>query len=971
MSNLHGFELICEENIQEINGTARIYRHVKTGAELLSITTEDENKCFGISFRTPPPNGTGLPHILEHSVLCGSRKYPVKEPFVELIKGSLHTYLNAFTYPDRTVYPVASQNERDFYNLVDVYLDAVFHPRITRHIFEQEGWHYEIDKPEEPLRYKGVVFNEMKGAYSSPDRLIYEYSQHSLFPDNAYGVDSGGDPVEIPDLLYDEFVEFHRTFYHPSNALICFYGDDDPEKRLAVLDEYLREFDPIEVTSKIPLQPRFTEPKRFVRTYEAGDETGPKRGMVTVNWILAETLEPELHYAFHALGHILIGTPASPLRKALIDSGLGEELTGAGLESEIRETFFSTGLKGIDPDDSQKVEDLVLSTLEGLARDGIDRKTVEASLNTLEFALRENNTGGFPRGLALMLRAHDLWTFDGDPLAVLSFEKPLAAIKEKFTSGEKYFEQLIQTYLLDNPHRTTVLLKPEPGLGEKLAVEEKNRLGRARSSMSPERIDELVADTAELKRLQAEPDPPEALATIPRLTLDDLDKEIKTIPIEITGQNGTEILYHDLFTNGIVYLDLGFNLHILPQESLPYLPLFGRALLEMGTEKEDYVSLLQRIGRTTGGISRGFLTSSLPEQSVGLAWFFLRGKAMVPQVDDLLGILGDVLTTARLDNRDRFRQMVLEEKAAFEAGLTLAGHRIVSGRLRSRFTEADWASEQMGGITYLFFLRRLAEEIESDWPKVLDNLVSIRNTLLNRNAMLCNVTLDGDGWNGVRPMIASFLADLPAADTATAQWSRESDMTPEGLTLPAQVNYVGKATNLYDLGYEYDGSSMVITRFISRTWLWDRVRVQGGAYGAFCNFDRRSGVLGFASYRDPNLLETIDVYDQAADFLRDIPISGDELTKAIIGAVSDLDAYQLPDAKGYTSMARHLAGDTDEDRQKRRDQVLSTTVDDFKRFADVLMRAKEKGLVGVLGAPAAIKEANEKLNGLFQVTKVL
>jgi Zn-dependent M16 (insulinase) family peptidase len=344
---------------------------------------------------------------------------------------------------------------------------------------------------------------------------------------------------------------------------------------------------------------------------------------------------------------------------------------------------------------------------------------------------------------------------------------------------------------------------------------------------------------------------------------------------------------------------------------------------------------------------------------------------MVPQVDDLLGILHDVLTTVRLDNRDRFRQIVLEEKASFEAGLTGSGHRIVSGRLRSRFTEADWASEQMGGITHLFFLRRLAEQIESDWPNVLKDLRTIRETLLNRNSMLCNVTLDGDGWREVRPRLDSFLADLPAADAAVAEWSRDSEMVPEGMTLPAQVNFVGKAADLYDLGYEYDGSAMVITRFISRTWLWDRVRVQGGAYGAFCNFDRRSGVLAFASYRDPNLLETIDVYDQAANFLRDIPVSEDELTKAIIGAVSDLDAYQLPDAKGYTSMARHLAGDTDEDRQKRRDQVLSTTADDFKSFADVLMRAKEKGLVGVLGSPAAIKEAKEKLSGLFQVTKVL
>ncbi|TEU10373.1 MAG: peptidase M16, partial [Anaerolineales bacterium] len=664
MTNFHSLELLREQNIAELNTKAQLFRHVTTGAELLSLENDDENKVFGITFRTPPPDSTGVAHILEHSVLCGSRKYPVKEPYVELLKGSLKTFLNAFTYPDKTCYPIASQNLQDFYNLINVYLDAVFYPRITPHIFQQEGWHYELENPDDPIIFKGVVFNEMKGAYSSPDRVLAEYSQYSLFPDTTYGLESGGHPRHIPDLTYEQFKAFHQTYYHPSNARIFFYGDDHSDERLRSVNDYLKNFEPLAVDSAVHLQPRFDQPKRLTRSYAVSQDADiHKKGMVTVNWLLSETTDPETNLALHVLEHILIGTPASPLRKALIDSGLGEDLAGVGLEDELRQMFFSTGLKGIDAKDADRIEALALQTLTTLTQEGIDPHTLEAALNTIEFRLRENNTGNFPRGLLLMLRSLTTWLYDGDPLALPAFEAPLAAIKTHLATDETYFEDMVCQYLLQNPHRTTLILQPDPDLSGREEAAEKERLAQARAIMSRADLRAVIANTRQLKKMQETPDPPEALATIPRLRLSDLDKKNKIIPLELLERNGTQILYHDLFSNGIAYLDVGFNLHTLPQEYLPYVPLFGRALLEIGTEQEDFVTLSQRIGRKTGGIRPESFTSVIRETKEGVVWLFLRSKAIPAQADDLLAILRDVLLTVRLDNQERFRQMVLEEKA--------------------------------------------------------------------------------------------------------------------------------------------------------------------------------------------------------------------------------------------------------------------------------------------------------------------
>lgn len=963
------FTLAAERDIHELNSHARLYIHDGTGARLLSVTNDDENKTFGITFRTPPASSNGTPHIMEHSVLCGSRKYPVKEPFIELAKSSLNTFLNAFTFPDKTCYPIASTNLQDFYNLIEVYLDAVFYPLLPERILKQEGWHYELESADGPMTLKGVVFNEMKGNYSSPDSLLGDYSQHSIFPDTVYGLDAAGDPLVIPDLTYSEFKAFHDRFYHPSNSYVWFYGDDPEQQRLEIMESWLKDFQRQDPGSEIALQGSFDAPRREAHKYDSGETDEPK-SYITLNWMLGESPDAETSLGLSMLSHILTATPASPLRKTLMDSGLGEDLAGMDFSEEYRQMIYSTGMKGVNAEDVDKVEELILATLRELTS-GIDPDTIAASVNTVEFQLRELNTGGFPRGLALMLGALTSWIYDRDPLEAIIYEAPLGSIKSRLASGERYFEGLIQRYLIDNPHRSTVVMEPDPEENQRREQLEQERINAARAGMDGEQVEQVIRQTEELKRQQETPDSPEALATIPSLALSDLDKQVKTIPIEVTRQDGAQVLYHDLFTNGILYLDLGFDLHYVPQDLLPLVGLFGRALLELGTETEDFVRLTQRIGRSTGGIYPSTLNATVRDGGGSTLWFMLRGKAIVSQTPELLAILRDLLLTANLDNPERFKQIVLEEKAGAEAGLVPGGHRVVNTRLRSRYTEAGWANEQISGLENLFFLRKLADELDHDWPGVVARLEAVREALINRSGMLVNATVDAAGWNLVQPRIDEFLHTLPSRKPQPQRWARPEQAANEGLTIPAQVNYVGKGGNLFALGYEPHGSVHVISNYLRNTWLWERVRVQGGAYGGYSNFDQNSGVFTFTSYRDPNVLPTLQNYDKAAAFLRELQLNESELTRSIIGTIGDMDAYMLADAKGYQSMVRHLTRYTDEERQRVRDEVLGTAVSDFRRFGEVLGRLAEKGDVVVMGSADAINKANSDSGDFLEVKKVL
>ncbi|MEO6012912.1 MAG: insulinase family protein [Devosia sp.] len=964
------FDLVRDETILEIASNVRLYRHKKTGAEVMSYVNDDENKVFGITFKTPPEDSTGVAHILEHSVLCGSRKYPVKKPFVELIKSSMNTFLNAMTFPDKTAYPVASQNLQDFYNLVDVYLDAVFFPLISEDTFRQEGWHYEADGTQMPLSFKGVVFNEMKGVYSSPASVLGKLSQLSLYPDNAYGVNSGGDPKAIPDLTYSYFKNFHKKFYHPSNARIVFYGDDPADRRLSMLDEYLTQFDAAPIDARIRPQPRFHAPKHIESTYAATEaEPGKKTGMVTVNWMLDEVTNPETTLALAVLEHVLVGNSAAPLRKALTDSGLGEGLTGSGLADDMLQPYFTVGMKGIDEADGGKVEALILETLARLAKDGIDPLTIEASINSFEFALRENNTGSFPRGMALMFRTMRNWLHGGDPFEALTYEQPLASLKAKLAAGERVFETIIRHDLVDNQHRTTVLLKADTSLAAQEIAEERARLDAVAAALDEEEREEVVEITAKLKALQEATDPPEALAKIPTLGLKDLDRTNKPIPIERGNLNGATLYTHALPTNGVIYLDLGFDLRRVPQDLVPYLSLFSRALFQTGTAKEDFVSLTQRIGRSTGGVGASRSISMMRDTTSIAAWLFVRGKAVPDKIGELLAIIDDVLTSARLDNRERIKQMALEEKAGFESGLSGRGNGIAVSRLSAALNSASWANEHSGGVAYLFFLRDLIARMDSDWAGVQAAFEGLRDILIDRNSMIVNVTADAALLKTIEPQLGAFIANLPASIGAINVWPT-TPVLNEGLTFPGQVNYVAKGANIYDLGYQHSGATSVAMRHLNTTYLWDKVRVQGGAYGGSASFDPFSGGLFFSSYRDPNLLPTLAAYDGAAAFLKE-GVGDQDLVRSIIGAIGSIDTYRLPDAKGFTSLMWELTGNSEDNRQHRREEVLSASSTDFKRFAEVLAEVATTGKVAVLGSEAAIKAANEDRPGFLSVTKVL
>ena len=968
--SLHpAFDLVRDEHIAEANSQAQLFRHRKTGAEVLSLLNDDENKVFGITFKTPPDDSTGVAHILEHSVLCGSRKYPVKKPFVELIKGSLNTFLNAMTFPDKTAYPVASQNLKDFYNLVDVYLDAVFFPLISEDTFRQEGWHYELDEPGAPLVYKGVVFNEMKGVFSSPDAVMRDLAQRSLYPDTTYGKSSGGDPKAIPELTYQQFKGFHERFYHPSNTRAFFSGDDDAAQRQAILDEYFSQFERQSVDAEVALQPRFNAPRQVSGTYAGTVDEGKARdGMVSVNWMIDPPADRTEALSHGMLSYLLAGNPASPLRKALTESGLGEGMTGGGIGSGLRQPMASFGMKGIDPADAPKVEALILETLGDIARTGFPAEQLEAAANTFEFSLRENNTGSYPRGMVYMFNALGNWLHDGDPLAALHFEDALAALKQK--AGEGHFARKITRLFLDNTHRTTVTLRADPEQGAREAAHEAQILADMRAGMDEAALARTVSETEKLKALQDAVDDPAMLAKIPTLTLGDLPRETRTVPIDIGTLGDVRLFRHDLPTLGIIYLDLGFDLHVLDRELLPYLPLFGRALLQTGTGRQDFVSLTQRIGRSTGGIAQHRGLSARQGSDGSAAWFFLSGKAVPDRMEEMLAIMGDVLLDARLDNRERFRQMALEEKAGFEARLVPSGNAIVDTRLKSGLTEASWVAEQLGGISYLGFVRDLVKRVDSDWDGVLAALRRIRDTLFNRGRMLVNVTADGVLWDRAESEIASFLQRLPDEQFAFADWKAERQPRSEGLIIPAQVNYVGKGANLRQLGFEMTGASSVVLKFLNTTYLWDKVRVQGGAYGGSSRFDLTSGNFSFLSYRDPNLLKTLDAYDGASKALR-TAIGENDLQRSIIGVIGDVDGYEFPDAKGYSSMWRHLTGTTDAIRQQRRDEILGTTEADFRRMADAVEAVARHGHVVVLGGEAAIKAANEQRPGLLDVQKVM
>ncbi len=955
------FKLLWEQDVQEVFGKVTLWEHKLTGAQLLSITNNDENKCFGVTLRTPPSDSSGVAHILEHSVLCGSENYRTREPFVELLKGSLQTFLNAFTFPDKTCYPVASTNLQDFYNLIDVYIDAVFHPLISKDTFLQEGWHVDAISADEPWAFKGVVYNEMKGVYSSPDSVLAEKSQQSLFPDMLYSLDSGGQPQAILNLTYESFKNFHKNYYHPSNARFFFWGDDDEDKRLAIVADAIKNYKKIDSNSEIPLQKFFDTPRQIEVPYASSEQDDA--AMFTLNWLLSETSSVENLLIFEILEHILMGLPGSPLRKALIESGLGEDTTGVGLETDLRQMYFSVGLKGMDERQIHTAETLIFDTLAELVAQGIKQETIEAAINSVEFSLRENNTGRFPRGISAMVHCLATWLYTTDPnvtLASLMWEKQLVAIKARLAEGETIFENYIEKWFLENNHRSTVILLPDTTYEARLAKEEQARMARIQDACSPSERVAMVEETKRLRAVQERLDSPEALASIPSLSVADLALKNNPIPIQEKGDKLAPILVHELDTAGIAYVNLLLPLQAVPEKLFPLVPLLGRALTEMGTTKRDFVQMGMHVAAKTGGIwAEPFLATHRLDRTP-VAYFTLGGKAVSDKTSELFDIIHETLFEPKLDQQERFSQMLLEAKARLEYSLISSGHAAISSRIKARYSSTGWLEELTDGITHLEYLRNLIDEVENNWASVLADLQSLHKAIISSKGCLMDCTGDAKTLKQVEAKAQTFMLTMPQKDFTPAKWTKPNLPKAEVFTAPAQINYVGKGANLYDLGYKYHGSAQVIFKYLRMGYLWEKVRVQGGAYGVFCAFDRLSGVLMQASYRDPGVLETLTAYDNTANFLRGFNPDQREISAAIVGTIGDIDTYMLPDAKGAVSLSRHLCADTEDARQQMRDEVLSTTAKDFNDFADIMEQAAKSGSISIVGGSKAEQAGQEQ-----------
>ena len=999
------YELIKTEEVAERGLVAKLYKHKATGAEVLSVDADDENKVFSCNFRTLPKDDTGVPHILEHSVLCGSRRYPVKEPFVEMLKGSLKTFLNAMTAPDKTMYPVASQNKQDFFNLASVYLDACLFPRILDpvqgpQILKQEGWHYEVADAGEPLKYnlkyKGVVFNEMKGVYSSPDQLHYRALKSALFRGHPiYSIDSGGDPRAIPSLTYEAFSNFHKTYYHPANARLFVYGKEDElpvEQRLALLEQWLGEFGApdFDADEQIPIQPLVDAPYEVEESYpvDPNGKQAPTQ-FVTLSWLLnTEPLDPKTKLAFGVLNDLLLGTSSAALQKPLLESQLGASVVGGGYGSSLQQAAFSVGLKGVatGAEAKQQVSDLILSTLSGIAEGGFDDTAIEASMNTVEFRLRASSASPM-KGLSFMMGAMSEWNYGRDPIAPLRFEETLSQLKaDVASSGGQVFVELLRKYVLDNGHRVTLTLVPEPTLASTLEADEEAELEAVRSQLGASELEQLAEETAALKAAQAAHDDPADLAKLPTLSTADLEPKTKPVPVEVAtisvggGSGSATLLTHELPTDGICYLNVALDMRRLSLADLPYLPLLTRMMSELGTDALDETAFTRKKGAATGGLGISTLTSPKPRQhgAVGgrdemAAYVVLGGRATAAKAADLFELSAQMLTATNLDNRGRVIEMLKQGISRMEAAVVSSGNSYANGALAAKFTLDGHVDELLGGLPQLGTMREALQQAEEDWPTLLGRLQRMRTVLLSADGAVVDLSADGSSLAAVSALVEPLLAQLPPSSSSAAagapagwQWAGGAEgglLVPsyEGLQVPTQVNYVAKAAPIYQPGEAVPGSTSVITRYLRTAYLWDAVRVQGGAYGCSLGFSRFDGVASFSSYRDPNVKATLDNYDGTGAFLRSNPLGPAELSKAIIGAVGDLDAPQSVDAKGYTSMVRHMLGVTEEDRQVWRDQVLSTTAADFVNFAERIDTVAQQGSVAAVASERAIAEANEAL----------
>lgn len=962
--DLAEYEILDEHRVEDVQSDGFILRHKKSGARIAVLSNNDDNKVFYIGFRTPPEDETGVPHIIEHTTLCGSKKFPVKDPFIELAKGSLNTFLNAMTYPDKTVYPVASCNDQDFKNLMDVYLDAVFNPNITKYeeIFKQEGWHYELTGKDDELKINGVVYNEMKGAYSSPDEVLSSQIYRSLFPDNTYSKDSGGNPEYIPKLTYEAYLDFYHKYYHPSNSYIYLYGDMDVVERLEWLDkEYLSLYDYKKVNSEINKQPAFDEIKNVEAQYSITmDDSQENKTYLSYNRVVGDSLDEMLYQAFDVLDYALVSSPGAPVKQALIDAGIGDDVYGS-YDAGILQPVFSFVAKNANASQADEFESIIENTLKEVVKTGINKEALLAGINSSEFKFREADFGQFPKGLLFGLNCLDSWLFDDmKPFIHLECLGTFAKLRKAVDTD--YFEKLIQEYLLDNTHGSSVTVKPKRGLGNEREEALAKELSDYKASLSDEEIKKLIEDTEHLKKYQEEPSSDEDLRKLPMLTRADMKKNAMPFSNIEDELLDVKVVRHDIESNGIDYISFLFDAGDFAQSELGYLGFFTNALGLVSTEKYSYTDLANATNIYTGGISTG--TASYPDikdRNNFVFKFEVKLKVLEKNLDKALELMEQMLLSSDFTDTKRLGELVAQIKARLQANLSSSGHLVAAMRSMSSFSRYALYQDELKGIAFYRSICRIEKELSESPKSVSDKLAAIAKKLFARNRMLISFTGNNEAYGNAKPSLEKVIAGFNKMSAIGNQAEVHFNTAKEAFIDASQIQYVAKTGDFICEGYEYTGALRLLRIILSYDYLWINVRVKGGAYGCMNTF-LRSGESYFVSYRDPNLSDTLDVYDRIPEYIKSFSPDERDMTKYIIGTFSALDTPMNPEAKGSRSLSAYLEGITYEQIQKERNEILNAQPEDIRRLADLVEAVLKKDSICVIGNENMIKESA----GLFE-----
>lgn len=962
--DLAEYEILDEHRVEDVQSDGFILRHKKSGARIAILSNNDDNKVLYIGFRTPPEDETGVPHIIEHTTLCGSKKFPVKDPFIELAKGSLNTFLNAMTYPDKTVYPVASCNDQDFKNLMDVYLDAVFNPNITKYeeIFKQEGWHYELTGKDDELKINGVVYNEMKGAYSSPDEVLSSQIYRSLFPDNTYSKDSGGNPEYIPKLTYEAYLDFYHKYYHPSNSYIYLYGDMDVVERLEWLDrEYLSLYDYKKVNSEINKQPAFDEIKNVEAQYSITmDDSQENKTYLSYNRVVGDTLDEMLYQAFDVLDYALVSSPGAPVKQALIDAGIGDDVYGS-YDAGILQPVFSFVAKNANASQADEFESIIENTLKEVVKTGINKEALLAGINSSEFKFREADFGQFPKGLLFGLNCLDSWLFDDmKPFIHLECLGTFAKLRKAVDTD--YFEKLIQEYLLDNTHGSSVTVKPKRGLGNEREEALAKELSDYKASLSDEEIKKLIEDTEHLKKYQEEPSSDEDLRKLPMLTRADMKKNAMAFSNIEDELLDVKVVRHDIESNGIDYISFLFDAGDFAQSELGYLGFFTNALGLVSTEKYSYTDLANATNIYTGGISTG--TASHPDikdRNNFVFKFEVKLKVLEKNLDKALELMEQMLLSSDFTDTKRLGELVAQIKARLQANLSSSGHLVAAMRSMSSFSRYALYQDELKGIAFYRSICRIEKELSESPKSVSDKLAAIAKKLFARNRMLISFTGNNEAYGNAKPSLEKVIAGFNKMSVVGNQAEVHFNTAKEAFIDASQIQYVAKTGDFICEGYEYTGALRLLRIILSYDYLWINVRVKGGAYGCMNTF-LRSGESYFVSYRDPNLSDTLDVYDRIPEYIKSFSPDERDMTKYIIGTFSALDTPMNPEAKGSRSLSAYLEGITYEQIQKERNEILNAQPEDIRRLADLVEAVLMKNSICVIGNENIIKESA----GLFE-----